>query len=389
MAPWRLGLCLALLCGCGDHSSADGDGGPRPDGGGGKVDCGYDSHCGQVCSTDDNCGDYLYCGLDMFCRADCKVSPDTCGDGLQCIHGRCQVPCPDISVSVAVLTPHVVVLVDQSGSMSSDYGGGLTRYEALHAALTDATSGVITALQHQVYFGASLYTSHGGSAGGTCPILQEQGCALDNAGAIDTLLGDFGPDGDTPTGESLTVAADALVASATDVDVKTPLVIVLATDGEPDTCAVPNPQTGQPESIAAAQHAWDENVRVYILGVGSDVGAAHLQDMANAGAGLPVGGSENAPYYVATDPAAMTAAFHTIIYGVRSCTFTLNAEVNPDDADTGVVVLDGTTLTYQGADGWQLDDATTLELLGSACTTFLDDPTATLTATFPCGTVVQ
>ena len=62
-----------------------------------------------------------------------------------------------------------------------------------------------------------------------------------------------------------------------------PKYIVLATDGEPDTCAVPNPSNGQPEAIAAAPSSFAKGIPLFYISVGTDVSATLAQAMANAG----------------------------------------------------------------------------------------------------------
>ena len=60
-------------------------------------------------------------------------------------------------------------------------------------------------------------------------------------------------------------------------------------------------------------------------------------------------------------------------------------------ASKGVVTLNGQTVpldTDGGPDeGWRLKNASTIELLGSACKTLKETPNATLKARFPCNAV--
>ena len=387
-----IGALLAVVAACGSSHGGTGDGGA---GDGSQGDAPFapcallpnDPHCGQSCTTDAECGANLYCDAAKICRADCTAGGGECSAGYSCVaHGRCESGCPSVEVDATPTVPTLVLLIDQSGSMTTDFGS-MSRWQAVRYALTDPTDGVLPALESSVYFGATLYTSHSGSAGGTCPILDDVPPALNNRAAIAGLLNANQPDGDTPTGESITAVAAALLALPPRAD-EGMRAIVLATDGEPDTCAVPNPQEGQPEAVAAAQAAYAAGIHLYILSVGSDVGADHLQDMANAGVGLPVGGGTDAPYYVASDPADMTAAFAQIIGVVRSCTLTLSAAVQGGYECSGDVRLGGTALVCDDPDGYRLTDPTTLELLGDACQTFLDDPQVTLAATFPCGSVI-
>jgi hypothetical protein len=264
----------------------------------------------------------------------------------------------------------------------------------MKSALVDATSGVVTKLQSSVIFGASLYTSHDGtSTGEACPILQSVAPKLSNLTDIKGLLDANAPDGDTPTGESIVAATGILQALGDNPDAPpSPKIIVLATDGEPDTCAVPNPQHGQSQAVAAAQAAYTAGFPLFILSVGDEVGATHQQDMANAGAGKPLDHSQgDAPFYTADNPAELQARFNEIIGGVRppDCTFAISSPVDPARADEGTVKLNGMTLVYDDPNGWSLVDANTLKLNGSACQQFLADPEVQLFAQFPCGVVVE
>jgi hypothetical protein len=384
-----LGACGGSLQVGGDDVSGDGSGG---DGRADVLDvppitCDFDPHCNQACVTDTDCGADLFCGPGGLCRAECTPGGSECPATYVCQHGRCEDDCPSVVVDTNLVTPTVMLLIDQSGSMDQDFEG-MQRWAAVEQALTAPATGVLPALQSEVLFGATLYTSHNGSLDGeACPVLQVVAPALNNAGAIGDLLAGNGPDGDTPTGESIAPVATALMTPPPGPG-DGPRIIVLATDGEPDTCAVPNPQEGQPEAVAAAQAAFTAGVRMFILSVGNEVGAAHLQDMANAGAGLPIGGPTDAPYYVANNPAELAAAFGDIIHGVRSCTFMLDGTVAAADWGLGDVRLDGTPLVYDDANGWTLTDGSTLVLQGTACTTFLEAASPALTAVWPCGTII-
>lgn len=351
------------------------------------IDCGFDPHCGGTCATDADCGPNLYCGSGWRCQAECTPGGSECGTGWSCVHGRCTEDCPSITVDLTPVTPTVMLLIDQSGSMTEDFGG-MNRWDAVDEALTDPATGVLPALEDDIVFGASLYTSHNGSLGGeACPLLETVPPALGNADAIDRLLRDNNPDGDTPTGEAIAAITTLLTATPPGPG-EGPRVIVLATDGEPDTCAVPNPQRGQDESIAAVQAAYAAGLRTFVLSVGSDVGAAHLQDLANAGAGLPIDGPTDAPYYVADDPAELAVAFDEITRPLRTCTFTLDGDVAPAEWANGDVRLDGVPVSYDDPDGWVLTDAHTLELQGAACDAFLGPTTPVLAAEWPCGTII-
>ncbi len=287
--------------------------------------------------------------------------------------------CGEINAVVDGLTPTVQLLIDQSGSMDAEFGNS-DRWSAVYSTLM-GNQGVVSELQSTIRFGLSLFTSDGGDAGGQCPVLTNVNASLDNLASIDSIFANAGPQGDTPTGESI----DAVVAML-QADVNPGRkVIVLGTDGEPDTCAEPNPQNGQALSIAAAQRAFDAGIRVYVVSVGDDVGAEHLQDMANAGSGLAVGGTDNAEYFVALDAQDLISAFDTIVGGVSGCVFTINGEVDPAKATSGHVSLDGTELEF-GSE-WNMVDGRSFEVFGAACEKIKDGQLHHVAAVFPCGVI--
>lgn len=368
----------------------------------------YAGQCGSVCATDFTCPGGQYCGLSGTCTADCAKDAAQCSGTQVCnAKGKCvdgnsgsggdgsggffgastgsggpPDACADVVVKFEKQIPTVMLLIDQSGSMTSAFGN-TDRWNALYQTLMNANDGIVKTLQNDVRFGVALYTSNGGNAGGTCPMLTKVPLALMNYSAIDAAYKPQAPVGDTPTGESITAVTKDLVAY-TEVG---PKIIVLATDGEPDTCAVPNPQMGQPESIKAAQDAYAAGVKTFVISVGSEVSDGHLQDVANAGAGLPIGGADKAPFYKALDQQALVMAFDTIINGVRSCTLKLNGTVDEVGAAAGKVSLDGMLLGYNDPNGWRLTAPDEIELLGTSCDA-IKTGDHSLSVEFPCGIVV-
>lgn len=297
--------------------------------------------------------------------------------------------CGELAIQLTRQIPTVVLLVDQSLSMDEPFGSG-TRWTVVRDALLDPQSGLVVLLQDEIRFGLALYTSLDGYQGSACPMLVEVDCAMGSYSAIQAAYASAVPIDDTPTGESIDAVAAKLVA----VQEPGPKYIVLATDGVPDTCEVPDDATSQQKaeakakSVAAAQSARTQGIQTSIIAIGPGVGTAHLQDVANAGAGLPVGGSDNAPFYEALDQASLVSAFESIIEGARSCVFALEGEVVPGAAGQGDVRLDGQPLAYGDANGWTLNSATELEILGDACDA-IQSGGHEVTATFPCGAVVS
>ncbi len=349
------GVAWALVAGCGESSPSAGEESTGTS--------------GIELTSATQSGPKLDLGVD--------TSPDT-GDPTLAEAGESE-GCTQVSVSVEPVIPTIILLVDQSGSMTEDFSGQ-QRWDALYDTIMGA-DGSVMALQSTVRFGLSLYSSVDGNEGGMCPMLTEVPPALENFAAIDAVYGAATPLDETPTGESLALVADGLAA----FDEPGPKAIVLATDGLPDTCAVPNPQQGQPESIAAVQAAFDADISTFVISVGDDVGVAHLQQVANAGVGKDVADPNPAPYYVALDASDLVTAFQEIIGGFISCEIPIDGIVELDQACEGTLLLDGVELACPV--DWTMLDESTIELLGDACATWRDGQPHGVAASWPCGAV--
>jgi hypothetical protein len=264
------------------------------------------------------------------------------------------------------------------------------KYATVQTALV-GTGGVVTQLQNQVIFGATLFSADPAVNGGPtppCPTLKRVGRAPNNRTPIADLIANNRPINlaRTPTPPSIdSVVQDFMNTPAPQGSAP---VIVLATDGLPNQC---NNDTGtQGQSVAAARNAFMHGIKLYILAVGAinDVGAAqHVQDMANAGLGVQPG-QPNAKAFSALNPAQLSDAFQQIIGGVLSCDLRLNGEIDPAIAPDGVVTINTTTVLTFGTD-WRLDnDNITIHILGAACTMLKGLANPVVDAAFPCGTVI-
>jgi hypothetical protein len=282
--------------------------------------------------------------------------------------------CESANIDVAQLRPAVTLLVDQSGSMSAGYPereSPQTRWSIVQQALLDPTRGVVKSLEQSMQFGLAFYTSRNGFSGGECPILSEVRSATGNYESIRALYDNTYPDDDTPTGAAISQIVKEIQAT----NRKGPQVILLVTDGEPDTCEVPDPQDGQLEAIQAALLAHAAGVEVYVLGVSSDISGEKLQQLANAGQGKPIaavwGTDADAalPYQASNDVAGLTAQLREILARVPLCQVELERDVSREEARRGKVQLDGQRLVYQAADGFQLTDPRHLQIVGKACET--------------------
>jgi hypothetical protein len=416
MIPRRVSFLVSLcaaafLVACGSDS-----------GGGSAGPCEGDDPapaCGATCNSLTPCEAGFYCSSNGTCTADCTASGDQCSDGEVCsVDGQCGTgggdddggdgsnddgddddggdDCPAVTVSLTAVIPDVMLVLDQSGSMDEPFPepGDPPRWEAMRDALFGPNGGanddgIIFQLQGQLNMGATLYTN---GAGGGCPDLTTTTLALNNAQAIEDMLAPPAePIQDTPTGESI----DAVVAAFPDNG--NPRVIVLATDGLPDTCAVPNPQNEQEQLAANAiaetsvVEAFAADITTFALSIGPDVSQDHLQRLANAGQGidLDIVGPGAAELFQADSPGELATAFETIVGDIRSCEIEVDGNVDLDRADEGTVILEGETLAYGEKADWFMIDQNTFELLGDACETFKNTADVELSAEFPCGVVVD
>ena len=273
------------------------------------------------------------------------------------------------------VTPSIELIIDRSGSMDmTDITP--TRYKAIQSGINT----VVTAEQSKVYFGAAMF------AGDQTPCLNLNGFtasrALNNASAITTLLANNPPNnGNTPTADAITAVVADFAANPPPMG--RPPIILLATDGEPNSCQ--NGNTQDQPSIDATTAAYTAGVRLFILGL-AGLNTQFLQDMANAGQGVQTG-QPNATFFTANDPTTLNAALNSIIGGVLSCDLTLSGKIDPTTACNGTVTLNGQPLMC-GTDWTVLPDGMTLELEGSACTMFKNANNPTLAASFPCGSVI-
>ena len=249
-------------------------------------------------------------------------------------------------------------------------------------ALFEDPAGLVTTLEDRVRFGLATYAS-GNRTAGECPDVRSTPVALGNRATLASEYDAVMPQGGTPTGASLDAVLDDL-DTLVPVDVREdPTVLILATDGEPDTCENGDDVTGgRLASVAAVERAFALGFRTFVISLDTGVADAHLQDLADAGAG-----AADARFWVATDTTGLADALETIILGEVSCDLELAGEIDPTMACEGIVNLDGMPLACDDPDGWEAVDADTIRLLGDACDQ-LESSGGEVTASFPCGVVL-
>lgn len=419
-----VGGLAALAC-----SGTGSDGPPFGSGGsggfGGALDCAAltppPAGCDDACpsGSDSECQLGTFCD-NGACTAQCTASQG-CAQGSTCnVRGRCVLDvstggtggtgntggngCQSVQVTPTRSIPNVMFLVDQSGSMVESFGGGEDRWEAAHSAINS----IVSDLDSIVRFGLTTYTSRNGFQDGRdCPRLPTHiGFDLNNSSTFgtDTIYPYSYPseDGeDTPTGDSI----DALVGliQADPPPPEGPTIIVLATDGEPDSCECadnyPNPisngseycESGatdpKVEAVNAAAAAHAAGIDVFVLWVGqlsNNSTRNHLQEVANAG----VNGTGTV--WVGDNPANLSNAFQSIISDSISCQVQIDKPFDDREkaCNEGDVRLNGTPLSCPT--DWQVKDEppyNVIELVGTACDEFKSGE-ATFTAEFPCGAIV-
>jgi len=332
------------------------------------------------------------------------------------------------SLQVVPGIPTVLILVDNSSSMFEPTDK--SPWNLLYSTLM-ADDGAIKALASKVRFG---FTSFKGNAMArmnetdeTCATLTSVPIALDNFAAIDktyTMLGAEWMPGikwETPTGHALSRAAADLAAFTGDPP--GPKSILLVTDGNPNTCQIVDPQCGQDLSVKAVQDAFTAGIKTFVVGIGEVIvgnvgceptwgrcGPDHLQDLANAGLGLPVapppetfvwqscadaygrelqgtydaaGMPGEAKFYTAENAAQLTSAIEELLTAL-ACTVEMDVRVTGNPALGSVLVGVGKEpQVYGDPNGWKLEDNRyQVTLQGAACEKFKAEQT--LDINFPC-----
>jgi hypothetical protein len=344
--------------------------------------------CDTACTDSAPCAAGLFCRTAGVCGADCQEDDDCIGNDECTDDGRCvavsniildpqetdpdkpldEVPeCIEGQVEFEAIVPEVSLLLDRSGSMTGSLGT-VTRWEALGLVLLGDPDnvedhGVVGDFEDRVAFGASFYTTGSGPSG--CALdLESVAVARNNYRDIRQRYSQIGPTGWTPTGE----AVRAIVANALLNDLSGgPKILVLATDGAPGTCA---PATELATTLVENEvaSAFEDGMQTFAIAIDTGTDAPHMQRVANLGVGLAADADPPAPYFTAESQEELELAFSTILADVpRSCVFSLNGEVDPDEADEGTVILAGEELGYEDSDGWVLAEVDQVELVGSSC----------------------
>ena len=350
----------------------------------------------------------LACLLLAACSGSDSKTKDNSLDGLIiATAGRSSIKDPNRCVegraNASRVTPRVVLVLDGSCSMSTNYpGNGQAsatectdnpngRWSAVRRALVDPQSGVVPKLQHLVRFGVAVYGTQP-----MCPIPAEPARpALNNLAEIQNKMPMVQPGMYTPTGPALDWVYDNLIEPESPDGENGPQLVILATDGEPNSCGGQGASGGgrggrgqqqattnyQP-SIDAVKKGTAKGVTTYVISLADATGTFHdhLQELANLG--NPKAGGQ-AKLYEPSSPAELTADLESLVGGAIGCDIVLDGTLTTKDACKGSVTLNGTPLGCNQPDGWKLLDERHIQLQGKACKQLMDK-NGLVEARFPC-----
>ena len=253
------------------------------------------------------------------------------------------------------------------------------RWAAVRNALIDPQKGVVTKLAGLVEFGVVVFGTQP-----KCPIpATPVQPVINNLQAISNSLPMVQPGMFTPTGPALDWVYDNMIA-APGLDTKGgPQIVILATDGEPNSCN--DSRTNYQPSIDAITKGVSKGVKTYIISLADASGQFHdhLQQLANLGVSATAG--MDAPLYEPGTPEELEANLQLITGGAVGCDVALNGVIQSAKLCDGSVTLNGEALACNGKDGFILADPRHIRLQGAACKKLMATKDALVDAKFPCG----
>jgi hypothetical protein len=303
--------------------------------------------------------------------------------------GSSSQTCPEGIVRTERVTPRVVLLLDGSCSMSTDYPANgersaaecvqntTGRWNALRDALIAPQTGIVARLQGVVEFGLVVFGTEP-----ACPIpgtpIQP---ALNNLIAVQAAIPAVQPGQFTPTGPALAWVYDNMIRQVSAPDRRDgPQIVILATDGEPNSCD--SADTNYQPSIDAVMRSQQLGVQTYVISLADASGQFHdhLQRLADLGVGRT-----DAELYEPGTPEQLAADLEVLIGGAVGCDIALNGTVAAGNECTGTVTISGRQLTCNDPNGWILSDPRHVRLQGAACDELKATEGAAVAARFPCG----
>jgi hypothetical protein len=268
------------------------------------------------------------------------------------------------------------------------------RWTAIRNALI-GPNGLVPKLEQVVAFGAVVF----GTAP-NCPIPgQPIRPELNNAKRIIAGMPEVQPGMYTPTGPALDWVYENLITAQGPDDRGAAQVVILATDGEPNSCGgggsgrggrggMQGMQTGQVEtnyqpSIDAVNKGTAKGATTYVISLADATGPFHdhLQQLANLGNPAAKGA---AMLYEPANPDQLAQNLETLAGAAVGCDIQLNGAITVDRACDGEVTLNGSPLKCKDPNGWTPIDAHNIRLQGSACKTVMGMKDSLVEASFAC-----
>jgi hypothetical protein len=363
--------CGVALFGC----SGDGASGPRPSRPSGTGGAGAQAGAGVAGAAGNGFGNSVTAGAGAAAGSSAQPPSGMAGGPSE--------TCAEGNATATPVTPVVWLVVDGSSSMNNSFEAGSTRWQTLRTTLMSPT-GVVASLEHVAKFGLVIY-SGGNTDPAQCVKLVIVEPALDNFAAIDAAYPADPIGMGTPTDQALDHVVTTLPVVAQQMPDKEadPVYVVLATDGQPnDNCG--GMGAGTADDATVRQRVVDVVTRGTMAGMqmfvislaGGDRDLqAHLEQVAMATA------SKTPPFVPATQ-AELITTFEAIVGGA-SCLIALDGTVADGKECTGTVTLNGQVLACAADDGFNLADPRTIQLTGTACTSFLGMQSM-VHASFPC-----
>jgi hypothetical protein len=300
------------------------------------------------------------------------------------------------------LPPEVMIVLDRSGSMTSDFDGG-TRW----SKISDAVNQVVAGLQGMIGWGLTVFPTD--SNCGTSSTVAVDVANM-NASAIAAKIMSYSPDGNTPTADAISKAAAYMEARTT----PNPKYLLLSTDGEPNCgtlgsqclcplggsvnamgqccagsicygpCLTVPTDSGATDAVKAVTDAATAGVHTFVLGVASDSGDSDTLNMLATAGDEPQSGSTK--YYEITSSMDLVTAVNTIAGQIISCSFQLSSPP-PMDLSLVEVDLDGNMVPHDTthANGWDFGPANkSIQFYGPACTSLQMNAAAMIQAIYHC-----
>jgi hypothetical protein len=313
--------------------------------------------------------------------------------------------CANGLITAARVSPKIILVLDGSCSMSTDYPANGAesasqctrndrgRWTAIRNALI-GSNGLVPKLEKVVAFGLVVFGTQP-----NCPIPgQPVRPALGNLTKIQGSLPDIQPGMFTPTGPALDWVYDNLIDAQGPDDRGAAQVVILATDGEPNSCGGGGmgmgmgrgnqnnggaAQTNYQPSIDAVNKGTMKGATTYIISLADSTGPFHdhLQQLANLGNPAAAG---MAPLYEPASPDQLAANLETLAGAAVGCDIELNGAIFLDQACNGTVTLDGKPLKCNDPNGWAPIDERNIRLQGSACKAVMQKNDSIVEAKFTC-----